>query len=382
MKIAFFTNAYRPTVSGVVNSVDVMRKGLMSAKHTPFIFAPETPGYREEHAGVWRFPSMNLLRKVEFPLAIPYSKRLFALIPRLSLDIIHVHHPFLLGDVGSYFAKQLKLPLVYTFHTQLEQYAHYVPLPQELVRWAARERVASFANNCDCVICPSPSIRNLLDEYGLNCRIETLQNAIDIKAFSKCRDRALRKSLGVTPECVLAIFTGRLSPEKNLTFLLQACQEVHKRHPELRLLLLGDGPSKENLQEQATQLGLANVVLFPGKVAYHLIPSYYAAADLFVMTSTTEVKPLAVLEAMASGLPVIAVDACGTGDTVTHEHDGLLCRCNLADYVHILERAVSDSSLRQTLGSEAKCTAQSYSIENYISKLTSIYEQLIQQYGK
>ena len=183
MRVAIFTNAYRPIVSGVVNSVYLIRKGLLRNGHRPFVFAPKVPGYREEQSGVWRFHSLNLTNKVNFPVAIPYSSRLFTLIASLGANVIHTHHPFLLGDVGARFAKFLKIPLVYTFHTQLEKYAHYVPLPTPLVRKAAREAVTRYTRKCDCVICPSPQIRELLDEYDVNCRVEVLQNAIDAGTY-------------------------------------------------------------------------------------------------------------------------------------------------------------------------------------------------------
>ena len=376
MRVALFTNAYRPIVSGVVNSVDLIRKGLLRTGHIPYIFAPDVPGYKEEHAGVWRFRSMSLTKKVEFPLAIPLSAHLFSMIPRMKLDIIHCHHPFLLGDVGAFFAKQLSVPLVYTFHTQLEQYAHYIPLPSEFVRWAAREHVASYANKCDCVICPSPSIRGLLDEYGVKCRVETLQNAIDLRSYRSASGERIRRLLGLQEDHILATFTGRLSLEKNLSFLLEAFRRVHAQHPNFRLLLLGDGPLHGDLQEEAREGGLQDCVFFPGRVPYNEMPEYYAASDLFVMTSTTEVKPLAVLESMASGLPVIAVDACGTGDTVTDGHDGLLSACDLDAYSSILEKAVQDKELRQSMGANARITSEQYSLESYTDRLVRLYQEL------
>lgn len=376
MRVAIFTNAYRPIVSGVVNSVDLIRRGLLRAGHTPYVFAPHVPGFSEQHAGVFRFRSVCLSKKVDFPIAIPYSTHLFPMIARMGIDVIHTHHPFLLGDVGSFFAKQLGVPLVYTFHTQLEKYAHYIPLPSDLVRRAARDYVASYAKRCNCIICPSPSIRGLLDEYGVTCRVEVLQNAIDVQTFRQADRSTIRRVLNLNDEHILCIFTGRMGIEKNLSFLIQAFKQVHGRHPQLRLLLLGDGPILEDLKTEAASSGLEHEIFFPGRVSYSEIPGYYAASDLFVMTSTTEVKPLAVLEAMAASLPVIAVDACGTGDTVTHGHDGLLSKCDIGDYVAILEQAVADRELRLTMGQEASKTADTYSLENYTHKLETLYREV------
>lgn len=376
MRVATFTNAYRPVVSGVVNSVDLIRKGLLRNGHTAFIFAPQVPGFEEQHAGVWRFRSVSLTRKVEFPLPVPYSTRIFPLIPRLRLDVIHTHHPFLLGEVGAHFAKKLGIPLVYTFHTQLEKYAHYIPLPQDLVRKAARDYVAAYARKCDCIICPSPSIRGLLDEYGVTCRVEVLQNAVDLSSYRRADGARVRKHLGLAPERILCIYTGRMGIEKNLSFMLRAFRKVHQQHPQAALLLVGDGPLLEDLQAEARDLGLSDHVFFPGRVPYRDIPSWYAASNLFVMTSTTEVKPLAVLEGMATGLPVVAVDACGTGDTVTPGHDGLLCDCDEEAFAGILATAVSNEDLRRRLGEAARVTAETYSLETYARKLVDLYQDV------
>lgn len=376
MRVAIFTNAYRPIVSGVVNSVYLIRKGLLRSGHKPFVFAPKVPGYREEQSGVWRFHSLNLTNKVNFPVAIPYSSKLFTLIASLGANVIHTHHPFLLGDVGARFAKFLKIPLVYTFHTQLEKYAHYVPLPSPLVRKAAREAVTRYTRKCDCVICPSPQIRELLDEYEVNCRVEVLQNAIDVTSFAKADGSKIRQQFGLNDDHLLCIFTGRMGLEKNLSFMLRAFKRVHEDSSNIRLMLLGDGPILEDLRNEAHNLGIGDYVFFPGRVSYTEIPQYYKAADLFVMTSTTEVKPLAVLEGMSAGLPVIAVDACGTGDTVTDGIDGLLSPCEEEAYAHILAKAVKEDGLRHSMSLQAQETANTYSIENYTQKLVKLYKEV------
>lgn len=376
MRVGIFTNAYRPIVSGVVNSVYLIRQGLLRRGSTPFIFAPRVPGFHEEHSGIWRFRSVSLTSKVNFPIAIPYSSKLFMLIANMGLNVIHTHHPFLLGEVGARFAKFLGIPLVYTFHTQLEKYAHYVPLPNKLVCKAAREAVAAYTRRCDCVICPSPSIRGLLDEYGVTCRVEVLQNAIDTESFKKASGEKIRRELGLEPDNVLCIFTGRMGLEKNLSFMLRSFQKVHDRLPQVRLMLLGDGPILEDLKKETADLGLSPYVFYPGRVSYEHMPEYYKAADLFVMTSTTEVKPLAVLEGMAAGLPVIAVDACGTGDTVTDGKDGLLCSCDQDAFSNILEKAVGDGAMRQSMSAEAITTASTYSLENYTEKLLKLYKEV------
>lgn len=380
MKIGLFTNSYHPFISGVVNSLDGIRRGLQQRGHTPFVFAPEVRGHSEEHAGVFRFPSVAMSRRVEFPIPIPYSAKLFRLLRKMELDLIHAHHPFLLGDVAANFARKKRVPLVYTFHTQLEQYSHYIPLNQEMVKGVARSRISGFARKCDLIIAPSPSIRQLLDSYGITTRVVTLPNAIETERFSLPQEREVwRQRLELPQDAVVALAVGRLGREKNLDFLLRAFARVEpsQQHPRY-LVLVGDGTEREQLVGLSQRLGIADRVRFPGSIPYTEMPSVYAACDLFTICSTTEVKPLVVLEAMASGLPCLAVAACGTADTLHHGEDGWLCRCDLQAYLEGWERLAGDGDLREKLGARARLTARDYSIDSYLSRLLELYQETIQ----
>ncbi|MBI3926932.1 MAG: glycosyltransferase [Armatimonadetes bacterium] len=376
LRIGIFTNAYRPFISGVVNSVDLIRKGLLRLGHVPFVFAPDFPGYVDEHSGVFRFRSLQLSSKVKFPLPIPFSTRIFPKIPRMRLDVIHTHHPFLLGEVGAHFAQKLKVPLVYTFHTQYEQYSHYVPFNQHLVRTLARNSVVTYSRKCDLIVAPSPTIRSLLDEYGISNRTVTLQNAVDTGRFRGVDGAPTRDRHGIPRGAVVMMYAGRIGLEKNLEFLLRAWWAVCSSRREAWLMVVGDGPELGNLRGLARELGAADRMVFPGPVDYKRMPEYFASADAFIMTSTTEVKPLVVLEAMASGLPVIAVAACGTEDTIRHGHDGLLSACEPEAFQAIVRKALEDRDLRIGMGRAAIQTAAAYSIGAYTDRLVELYTEL------
>lgn len=380
MKVGLFTNSYHPFISGVVNSLDGIRRGLQQNGHTPFVFAPEVRGHSDEHAGVFRFPSLAMSRRVEFPIPIPYSAKLFRLLRKMKLDLIHAHHPFLLGDVAANFARKKGVPLVYTFHTQLEQYSHYIPLNQEMVKGVARSRVSGFAQKCDLIIAPSPAIRHLLDSYGITTRVVTLPNAIETARFTQPQERHLwRQRLELPDSALVALSVGRLGREKSLDFLLQAFARLESPAHEPRyLVLVGDGTERDRLIQLARQLGVRERVRFPGSIPYSEMPSVYAACDLFTICSTTEVKPLVVLEAMASGLPCLAVAACGTADTLHHGEDGWLCQCDLEAFTAGWERLARDPELRGKLGSRARLTARNYSLEAYLSRLLELYQETIQ----
>ena len=359
MRVGLFTNAYRPLISGVVNSIDLTRRELLRQGHVPFVFAPRCPGYRDEHAGVFRFPSLSLTRRVQFPLPLACRWRDQR---NLRLDVLHTHHPFLLGDTARAYAGDLGVPLVFTFHTQYEQYCHYVRLPQAPLRRLTRWAVLRFARRCDLLVAPSPLIHEWLREQGCPTWTETVPNAIDLSRFASPQP----VDLGLPPGARVVLYAGRLGVEKNLDFLLDAFQAVAAENDHL--VVVGDGPLLPHLRAR----GVARVH-FPGRVSYEAMPAYYAAADLFAITSTTEVKPLVVLEALASGLPVVAVSACGTADTLTHEKDGLLSPCTQEAYQAVLSRALREERTRLSQG--ARATAQAYGIGSYTRRLVELYEE-------
>jgi glycosyltransferase involved in cell wall biosynthesis len=324
-----------------------------------------------------------MTKGVSYPIPIPYSGKLFKMIRRLELDIIHAHHPFLLGEVAASFAQQKRVPLVYTFHTQLEHYSHYIPLNQQVIKGMARSRVTRYLNKCDLVIAPSEGIRGLLDSYGVQTRVATLANAIDTARFAAPNPGAdWRRRLGIPEHAMVSLSVGRLGREKNLDFLLTSFAKLNLEPPEHVLVMVGDGTERSRLIKLASELGIGERVRFPGAVPYADMPAVYAACDLFVICSTTEVKPLVVLEALASGLPVLAVAACGTVDTLHHRFDGWLSAPGEAAYLEGWRALTADPAFRQELGAGARQTAKSYSFDNYMRRLTDLYRESIGDYGR
>lgn len=369
LRVGIFSNAYRPLISGVVNSIDLIRKGLREQGHVPFVYAPRVGGYRDTGAGVFRFPSLEFSSQVQYPVAIPFWPSMHRRISRSRLQVLHTHHPFLLGDYALYWSRRRGIPLVYTFHTQYEQYSHYLRMPQKPLKALARWAVGRFARRCDLIIAPSPSIRDLLQEYGIQTWTETLENAIELSPFRQAT--RCRRELGWPEDAVIGLYAGRLGKEKNLEFLVRALPE----RPDAYLAIVGDGPVLEELMELARELGVSGRVIFTGAIDYACMPRYFAAADFFTISSTTEVKPLVVLEALASGLPVVAVAACGTQDTLRHEHDGLLTELDLEQFRGAWTRLLDEPELRRGLSSQARRTAAGYSIDGYIERLVELYRE-------
>ncbi|MBI2251951.1 MAG: glycosyltransferase [Armatimonadetes bacterium] len=341
-------------------------------------FAPKFPGYKDQEENIYRFRSINFVYKVKYPLAIPYSRRIFKILPQLKLNLIHTQHPYVLGEVGAKIAKKFSIPLVYTFHTQFEQYAHYIPfLSKEIVKKIARDSVIKYAKKCNCIITPASSIKILLREYGITNKIEVLPNAINTGLFENINHLKIRHKYHISKEDKVLIYVGRMAIEKNLAFMMQAFKVIHQKVRHTRLLLAGEGPELEILKDLAKKLDLADKIIFTGRIEYSKIPYYYAAGDLFVITSTTEVKPLAILEAMASGLPVAGINAPGASDTITSGLDGVLTENNLEHFAGEVIKLLQNQEILKKMGEHAKHTAQKYSLHLVAKKLIGIYKSLV-----
>jgi 1,2-diacylglycerol 3-alpha-glucosyltransferase len=381
MNVGLFTNTYKPTINGVVNCIDLIKQGLTKRGHRAYVFAPSFQNYPDEEEHVFRYPSLNLAAKVNYPVAIPFSVAISAQIPKLKLDIIHSHHPFLLGKVGAGWAKRLHIPLVFTFHTQYEQYAHYIPLPGSLVRSISRALVTGYTRQCSLIITPGTSIVQLLDSYGIKKNVVHMPNAIDLERFSAPPREEIRQRYAVKDEEILLIYVGRMAIEKNLGFMLKAFAMIRKSVPS-RLMILGEGPELENLKKQANALEIEESVIFTGGIDYREIVPYYGAADTFIMTSTTEVKPLALLEAMASGLPVVAVAAHGSSDTIIDGENGFLTEEDLKGFSEKVLFLITRRELLCAMKEKAREKAQEYSIDATTEKLIGLYKGAIDESGK
>jgi 1,2-diacylglycerol 3-alpha-glucosyltransferase len=381
MHIAYFTNFYLPVVNGVVRSVQSFRDALTAMGHNVFVFAQEDE-YEDTEPFIFRYPSLRLPLSVDIPTALPVSAFVDQLIPKLKLDVIHTHHPFLLGQTAAAKARDHNLPLVFTFHTQYQEYTHYIPIPQEQVQEFLRNTVINwmreFMRKCQHIVIPSESMRSILvNDYGLVDRFTVIPTGIDVTPYKKANGAALRGEWGWQDDTVI-VSAGRLAEEKNWTTLLQAFALALKKQRTLRLVLVGDGPQAEELRQLAAELDVSERILFTGKVPFEQIPAYLKAADLFAFASVTETQGLVTLEAMAAGLPVVAVTGPGTQDIVEDEAQGFLVQNDPQALSRGIVKLVKNSDLMSTFKTAALKKSRSYDNKRLARKMLKVYEQAIQ----
>jgi len=381
MHIAYFTNFYLPVVNGVARSVQVFREAFTAMGHNVFVFAQED-NYEDTEPFIFRYPSLHLPLSVDIPTALPVSGFVDQLIPKLKLDIIHTHHPILLGQTAATKARDYNLPLIFTFHTQYHEYTHYIPFPQEQVQEFIKNRIISwlgeYMRKCQHIIIPSDSMRSILvNEYGLVDKFTVIPTGIDIKPFKKTDGAALRSQWGWGDDKVI-ISAGRLAEEKNWITLLNAFALALKQQPNLRLVLLGDGPQAEALRQLAGELGIAERVTFTGKVPFEDVPPYLKAAVLFAFASITETQGIVTLEAMAAGLPVVAVDASGTRDILEDGKQGFLTENDASDLAAGIIRLIENPGLMGKFKTAALKKSQTYDNKRLARKMLKVYEQAIE----
>jgi glycosyltransferase involved in cell wall biosynthesis len=381
MHIAHFTNFYLPIINGVVRSVESFREELTRQGHDVFVFAQNDTDYEDEAPFIFRYPSMPLPAQVDVSAVIPVSPFVDRLLPSLKLNVIHAHHPILLGQTAARKAGELGLPLVFTFHTQYREYTHYVPLPQDVIQEFLKDQVElwlrEFMRQCQHIVIPSQSMKDILvQDYGLEDRFTVIPTGIDLEPYREADGNALRARLGWNSDKVM-VSIGRLAEEKNWSTFLRAAQKAYKKHPDLRVVLIGDGQDKAELQSLASELGITDRVTFTGMLPFSEVTGYLKAADLFGFASVTETQGLVTMEAMAAGLPVVAVDASGTRDIVDDGEQGYLVPDDVDALAGSFDRLLDSPETMQKFSANALERAKTFDVKYCAGQLVNVYEQAI-----
>ncbi|MFW5884843.1 MAG: glycosyltransferase family 4 protein [Patescibacteria group bacterium] len=379
MKIGFFTNTYLPINYGSTVSVETFRKGLKKLGEEVFVFAPRHKGYEDNNDFVFRYPSFMYNYKEEYPVAIPFYPPISKKIKELNLDIIHSHQPFSLGKEGLKYAKKQNIPIVFTHHTRYEDYVHYVPiLPEDLLTNLVKKEATDFANQCDLVIAPSESIKKMIQSRGVKTKVEVLPTGIDWNKFQRGKRDKIRKKYKIKENELLLLNVGRMEEEKNLEFLFDCLKNIIKKQPHIKLMFVGEGSLKEKLKRKAEEEEIETNILFPGIAKREEIQDFYAAGDVYLQTSTSETQGLSLYEAMASGLPCLAVKSTGAIDAINHNQNGLLIPASKKAFQSEVEKIIINKKLRNSLGQEAVKKAKKNDISKQAEKLKKLYKEVIQ----
>lgn len=378
LKVTMFTNNYLPFIGGVPISIERLRHGLEALGDQLLIVAPRYKNQPAKEPHIERVPSLLAMgQKQEFRLANIFLRRIRKRVKAFRPDIIHVHHPIWMGSLGLFMARALRIPAIYTYHTRLEHYAHFVPLPGILFRnLISHELVRRFANKCDGIIVPTYSTEEYLRMIGVKTPVFVQPTGIEYQRFQKVSQSSiqqLREKLALRNEKVF-ISVSRLSNEKNIDFMIDAINTLRQKSDvPFRFLMIGDGHQRDRLQHKIDELGLHNCFTLAGAVSPEDMATWYHLGDAFLFASKSETQGMVILEAMAAGLPVVAVRSSGIEDVVRQGVNGFKTPERQDLWVEQVRILLEDDKLRQKLAGQALSFAKDFSVEQFARDVHAIY---------
>ena len=310
MKVGIFTDTYYPQVSGVATSIKTLKKQLERQGHTVYIFTTTDPNVDKNvyERNIFRFTSIPFISFTERRIAVRGLFHAYQVAKKLQLDIVHTQTEFSMGLIGKFVAHNLHVPCVHTYHTMYEDYLHYVANGKLLRPVHVKQMSKVFCAHMTGIVAPSERVLTTLRGYGVTEPITVIPTGVDLERYRKdgtvARQR-LRQQYGLEPETPVILTLSRLALEKHIDRLIAALPQIKAVVPGVKLMVCGDGPAREELEEQVANLGVQQDVIFTGEIRHAAVADYYHAADLFVSTSESESQGLTYIEALAAGLQVI-----------------------------------------------------------------------------
>lgn len=377
MRIGMMVDSYKPYISGITNYVEINKQYLEKAGHEVFVFTFGDLEYQDSEPNIIRSPGVQLA-DTGFYLSMRYSRQAKALLQ--SMDIVHVHHPFLSGRLALRYCRPAKIPIVYTNHTRYDLYAQaYLPMmPEEVSVGLLQSYMPPFCKAMDLVITPSAGMEKVLRELKVEGTIEIVPNGVDLTNFQSAAPLA-RESFGYKADDILIVYAGRIALEKNLPLLIDSFSGIAKAIPNVQLILLGGGVQQyeEEIRDYVEKKNMPDRIRMTGRIPYDQLPAYLAMCDIFATASVTEVHPLSVIEAMGAGLPIVGIESVGVGDTVRDGETGFLATHDPSAFTAKLMRLCLDPQLRQQMSRSAREDSAVYAIERTTTVMLQHYEKVV-----
>lgn len=381
MNIAIFTDCYTPQINGVVTVIRTIKNELEKRGHNTYIFTVQHPNAAEEK-GVYRIKSYQFSKDPQHRIGVIIERQIINIAKSLKIDLIHTHTEFSLYVLSRKVSHRLKIPSIHTLHTYYPDYLSYTPFLLELI---LKKNLGSFIKrhlkNQSCIIVPSRKNCDYLQKIKNSVPVKIIPNGIDLSLFYKRSEndslliQEFRRRYNISEFDKLIVFVGRLGFEKNIYTLLDNFKEILLHRINVKLLLVGDGPDRQALQEHCYNLELGNNVIFTGYLRWpDEIKVVYAASHLFMSASHSEVHPVTFIEAMASGLPIVVVSDSSNVDMVLNGENGWALEEDKLLWTKALE-ILNDEQSKARMGQRSLEISEKYSVSSFIDSTLAVYNE-------
>ena len=394
MRIGIFTESYPPLVNGISTSTIMLQRSLEKQGHKVFIITVgDTKKYSlEENDTILRLPSMNIPHLYDYKFTSVYPIKAINIIKNMNLDIIHTNLEFTIGMFARIVSVQLDLPLVHTYHTKWEDYTHYVTKNNKVLDILSKEAVKYISvffgdKTATELIVPSKKIYDLFkDKYKVQKNIHIVPSGIDTYKFYKenfsQRDiNRLKRCLNIKRKDFVILTVSRLAQEKSVDKVIKNHKTLVEKYPNMKLLIVGDGPDIDKLKKLSNDLNISNNVIFTGKVLYDKVPLYYQLGDIFTTASTTETQGLTVIEAISASLPVVGIEDESFKNSIINDLSGYTYKTD-KEYISSIIKLYENKDIYDRISNQARILSNDFSSEVFAQRILKVYETAIKNYNE
>lgn len=364
MNVLFVTATYLPTVNGVAYHIKLLKRELEKRGHKVYLLAPNFPGYKDNEKNIIRYFSMPNPYIKNYPIGLPLVS--LDKIKHISPDIVHTHHPLIIGKFASYLSDKIRAPLIFTAHTQYEQYLnYYFPHGYRITSKILIRDLKNLSKKCFKIICPSQETESRLNRYGIR-NTKTIFNGVDTNIFTPAKE--------IFSDYPSVIYTGRLEKEKNPLFLIKIAYQLKKISSNFKMTIIGGGRLLPKMSELIIKYKLEANINLVGNIDQELLPKMYKVANIFVTPSTSEVMPLSVLESEACGLPVIALNGSGLNCIIENDRSGYILAPNPKLIARKIIEVVGNKEKLKSFSRRSRRISEIYSLKHCVKSILQLYK--------
>ena len=391
MRIAIFTDTYPPYINGVSTSTFNLANALKAKGHQVLVVAPRpTDGKMEQIGDVLYIPGIDLKKLYGFRLTNFFANKPISIIKKFKPDVIHNQTDFTIGVLARRCAKKLRVPIVYTYHTAYEDYTYYVArgvgIMDRFAKRVVRNYSRDLAGRMTEFITPSEKTKEYMRQVGSDIYINVIPTGIDFSIFKsdkidQQKMARFKREHNIKPSTKVFLLLGRIAKEKSMDISLRGFAAYHKKHPEVdtKVIVVGGGPFKEELELIAEDLGISHLVDFIGEVSGLEVPFYYNAADIYTSASITETQGLTFMEAMAAGRIVLARFDSNLTGTIINGKTGFFFTDDNSFVSQVEKIFALTKEQKESIIQEAYRRADIYSLDKFYENIVRVYKRAIRK---